>query len=178
MPIVEQSNTLKVGPLGLEAFHDYIVVVRDEFRSGYECTACEGEGENRCPSCLGAGRSLVTTGARCSMCSGRGKVVCEDCKGKGVVKGGIHIPDNKQNEPTTGTIVSCGPDVKLLSNGQSVMFPSYAGHQLELGGEDPETGEEKKYLVVICHETEVICKVSGHLELRRLKKKVAASTTA
>jgi co-chaperonin GroES (HSP10) len=171
------DNVLKIGPLELEASGDYLILLRDEFRSGYECVTCNGIGSWRCLNCMGSGKSMVSKDARCSACEGRGTVLCEHCKGKGVVEGGLVIPEDRQNEPTTGTIVSCGPDVKRYANGQAIMFPSYAGHQLKLGGETPE-GEEKEYLVVIMHESEAICKVRGHLELRRLKKKLAAHTTA
>jgi co-chaperonin GroES (HSP10) len=173
----EPSNILKVGPLELEAAGDYIILLRDEFRSGYECPKCEGEGVIRCDSCGGTGRSLVVKDGRCTQCMGNKSMACPDCGGKGVVAGGLVIPEDRQNEPTTGTIVSMGPEVSRYGVGNSVMFPSYAGHQLKLTGETPE-GEEREYLVVVMHQTEIICHCRGQLELRRLKKKVAASTTA
>ncbi len=171
------DNVLRIGPLELEASGDYLILLRDEFRSGYECTFCLGQGEVKCEGCAGTGRSLLTEDGRCPICHGHKTKVCPLCNGKTVVEGGIVIPEDRQNEPTTGTIISCGPDVKRHENGISIMFPSYAGHQLKLGGETPE-GEEKEYLVVIMHESEAICRVRGHLELRRLKKKLAAHTTA
>ncbi|SRR5258706_131208 len=171
------DNVLRIGPLELEASGDYLILLRDEFRSGYECTFCLGKGEIKCDNCSGSGLSLLNKDARCSRCAGAGTTLCPECKGKTVVEGGIVIPEDRQNEPTTGTIMSCGPDVKCHENGQAIMFPSYAGHQLKLGGETPE-GEEKEYLVVIMHESEAICFVRGHLEMRRLKKKLAAHTTA
>jgi len=174
---MSDDNVLRIGPLELEASGDYIILLRDEFRSGYECTFCLGKGEIKCENCFGSGRSIVNVDTLCLLCRGGGTLLCPECKGKTVIEGGIVIPEDRQNEPTTGTIVSCGPDVKRHENGVSIMFPSYAGHQLKLGGETPD-GEEKEYLVVIMHESEAICRVRGHLELRRLKKKVAAHTTA
>jgi co-chaperonin GroES (HSP10) len=171
------ENVLKVGPLELEASGDYLILLRDEFRSGYECPACDGKGVIVCDSCRGSGGSLVVKEGRCAKCRGDRDIPCPECKGKGVIEGGLVIPEDRQSEPTTGTIVSRGPKAILYEIGGSVLFPNYAGHQLKLGGETP-TGEEKEYLVVIMHESEVICKVTGHLELRRLKKKVAAHTTA
>jgi co-chaperonin GroES (HSP10) len=173
----ETDNVLRVGPLELEASGDYLILLRDEFRSGYECTFCLGQGQIKCDGCSGTGRSLIVKDGRCPRCEARGVITCPLCNGKTVVEGGIVIPEDRQNEPTTGAICSCGPDVIRYTNGQSVMFPSFAGHQLKLTGDTPE-GEEREYLVVIMHESEVICRVKGHLELRRLKKKVAAHTTA
>ena len=171
------DNVLRIGPLELEASGDYLILLRDEFRSGYECRTCNGSGETPCVFCGGTGNSPLTTDSFCTMCEGRKTQVCPSCKGKTVEEGGIVVPDNKKNLPTTGTIVSTGPNVKYLRRQQEVMFPNYAGHQLELSAVDLE-GNEIDINICIMHESEVICKCRGHLELRRLKKKIAAFTTA
>lgn len=122
--------------IGLEAVGDNILVLIDSYRSGYECTACKGTGKlkqiTRCvcdPDIsdeeLNEARGYgVERGARnrfgridapCLECAGdymskrvNRIIECPTCKGKGAT---LIIPDSAQSLPTTGVILSVGPDV-------------------------------------------------------------------
>lgn len=113
--------------IGLEAVGDNILVLIDSYRSGYECTACMGTGQLRMKSrctCdpdspddkLDQPRGTRNRfGAPCESCNGDYMsrridmtVACDKCKGKG---SSLFIPDNAKSMPTTGVILSKGPDV-------------------------------------------------------------------
>ena len=137
------DNKLVLGDLKFAAFGDRVLIQEDEFKSGYEC-----------PDCSGSGRNPLNVDMR-----------CKACEGKGVVEGGLVIPDESMRKPTTGKIVSIGEDVEALEVGQAVMYSSYAGHTIELN--------RAGYQIVlrILHEPEVLCLVEGHLELRTVRGK-------
>ena len=170
-----ETNVLKLGSLELEAHADRLIVVRDEFRSGYECVTCTGKGMVVCGNCGGTGKSIVAGNARCSRCKGERQVVCPECHGKQVMEGGLVVPESKQNEPTTGTVVSVGPEVTKFKRGDAVLFASFTGHEMELNAYDLE-GREVQVNIVIMRESEPLARVRGHLELRRVKRSVAVST--
>lgn len=170
-----ESNLLKMGGLSLEAHADRLIVVRDEFRSGYECATCTGRGVVACENCKGTGVSVVAANARCSRCKGGKTVICPECEGKQVMEGGIVVPDSSKREVTTGTIVSVGPEVTKFKRGDSILFTSFTGHELDLNAYELD-GTEVKVAIVIMRESEPLAKVSGHLELRRVKRSAAVAT--
>lgn len=169
-----KTNVLKLGSMELEAHADRIIVVQDDFVSGYECLTCKGKQEVVCEGCRGTGHSLVVKDGKCSRCQGRKSIVCPTCNGKGGV---LIIPDNAERRPTTGEILSVGPLVKHFERGQSVIYPSFAGHVWDLTAVDVH-GREVTVVVVCLREDEVLAKVSGHLELRRVRKSRAVGTAA
>jgi co-chaperonin GroES (HSP10) len=179
-----ESNILKLGTLEMEAHADRILVLQDDFVSGFECVDCGGTGYLRCVECKGEGKysSMAATGKgnafsiekKCSSCDGKGKQACRACGGKG---GLLVIPDASERRPTTGTIVSVGNKVTDFTRGQGVLYPSFAGQVLELEDKDIH-GRDVKVTIVILRDSEVLTKVKGHLELRRVKKNVAVSTAA
>jgi hypothetical protein len=169
-----KTNVLKLGSMELEAHSDRIIVVQDDFISGYECLTCEGEQEITCDSCRGTGNSLVVKDGKCSKCQGRKRIVCPTCGGKGAT---LVIPETAERRPTTGQILSVGPKVTGFERGQSVIYPSFAGHVWDLTALDIH-GKEVTVVVVCLREDEVLAKVSGHLELRRVRKSAAMSTAA
>lgn len=103
----------------------------------------------------------------CKNCAGSGTASCPDCGGKG---GLIVVPEDAQRRPTTGVIVSAGPKVEHLRVGQSVMYSNFAGHAVSLND-----GERKVELRIL-HETEVLCRIEGHIELRTLRDKHEMTT--
>ena len=169
------SNVLKMGSLEIEAHADRLIVVRDEFRSGYECATCVGKGRVTCNNCNGTGMSVVAANARCSRCKGERFILCPECEGKQVMEGGIVVPDTSKREVTTGTIVSIGPEVTKFKRGDSILFTSFTGHELDLNAYELD-GTEVKVAIVIMRESEPLAKVSGHLELRRVKRSSAVAT--
>jgi hypothetical protein len=162
------TNVLCLGELKLEAHADRIIIVEDEFRSGYECATCGGTGNVKCADCSN-GTSAVNPLIKCKSCAGRTWILCADCGGKGAT---LVIPEQSERRPTTGTIVSIGPDVTRLTRGQSVIYPSFCGHVFDLAAVDL-SGTEIQVCIRIMRESEVIAKVSGHLDLRRVQKSLA-----
>lgn len=172
-----ETNVLKLGELTMEACKDRIIVIEDEFKSGYECTRCEGAGSLLCENCNGTGKSSISKDARCSQCQGRKHIVCPECKGKTVVQGGIVVPEASERRPTTGVIVSIGPDITKFERNQSVLYTSFSGHVLDLTAYDIH-GREVLVVIRIIQESDILCKVTGHMELRRVKKSQAVGTAA
>jgi co-chaperonin GroES (HSP10) len=190
-----QSNVLKLGTMTMQAHADRLLIVQDPFVSGYECTVCGGKNVINevsyvsCSDCRGRGyrvrvvqpqlgseddQAQETVEVKCSTCDGQGQVVCSACEGKGGV---IIVPDASERRPTTGTIASIGNEVTQFERGQSVIYPSFAGHAYDLTAEDMQ-GNPVQITIVILRESEVLAKISGHLELRRVKKSAALGTAA
>lgn len=175
-----ETNVLKLGTMTMEAHANRLIIVQDQFVSGYECTTCGGKqivnevSYVKCEDCDGHGQRGVK---KCSTCAGVGKVACPACQGRG---GLIIVPDQSERRPTTGTIASVGPDVVKNGNfqrGESVIYPSFAGHAYDLTAEDIH-GNPVAITIVVLLESEVLAKISGHLELRRVKKSTALNTAA
>ena len=118
--------------LAIQSTGDRIWVLRDQFKSGYECTTCKGSRYvGACELCLGSGEVKKQ---ECRSCKGNGKKECPDCQGKGVKSGGLIVPETSQKPPETGTILSCGPDVVDFKEGDHVVYSSYAGTELNFKG--------------------------------------------
>lgn len=168
----DASNEIKLGTLKMKAAGNRLIVVGDEFRTGYECVACEGRGEVNCDKCDGTGASIVTESGRCGRCRGQKVMICPSCKGKG---GTLVIPDDKKARPTTGRVVSTGPLVTQFKPGQSVMFTSFSGHAFDLTATDIN-GNEVLITLWVLREDEVLSEVSGHTQLRQVRKSMAMAT--
>ena len=158
------SEVFSLGSLRFYALGDRVLIEEDKFRSGYECPKCEGAAKVVCENCNGDGHYAIDSGPikMCSGCGGAGKLTCPECNGKG---GLIAVPETAQRRPTTGVVVSAGPECKVLKVGQSVMFSNFAGYVVDL----ERAG--KSVCLRILHETEILCGMEGHLELRTLKGK-------
>jgi RecJ-like exonuclease len=159
-----------------------------------------------CSDCRGTGQRAISMSdsyKKCSTCDGTGQVPCPDCDGKGGV---IIVPDASERRPTTGTIVSVGDQIlcpqcegwgrteslggkieclrckgtggsRVFDRGQAVIYPSFVGHTYDLTAEDVN-GNPVAVTIVIMRESEVLAKVAGHLELRRVKKSTSLGTAA
>lgn len=190
-----ESNWIKLGTLEMEAVGDRMIVVQDDFRFGTECTTCGArdirmisQTEQRsvvvCEDCAGSGNRLVSLGKsedeylkKCSTCDGNGWHVCEACKGTGTEAGLIAHPKDREQRPTTGTIVSVGDRVTKFKRGDSIIYPSFVGHFWQLNAVDVD-GNEVQVDVGVMREEEAIARVKGHLELRRVKSSKALGTAA
>jgi hypothetical protein len=178
--IDHQSNVLTLGTMQWEAHHDRIIVLQDDFRSGLECTRCMGRDVRnevsviRCDNCKGTGKSAIVKDGQCSMCSGDGIIPCPDCKGKG---GTLIVPGTAERRPTTGIIVSAGERCATYNRGQSVIYPSFAGHAYDMTATDIH-GNTVTATIVIMREEDVLCGIRGHLELRQMKRSAAMGTAA
>lgn len=156
-----------VGAVVFYALGDRVIIKQDPFRTGYECEGCNGSGKAPCGACNGSGASPRVREARCATCGGTGALMCTECEGKG---GLLVAPEVSQRRPTTGTVVSAGPDCKVLKVGDSVMYSNFAGYTTDL---HDGVGEVS---LRILHETEVLCGVEGHLEVRRVRQQREALT--
>lgn len=118
--------------LGLEALGDNIIVLEDQFRTGYECTKCDGSGhgEEQCPRCQGS--LIESIDDTCKVCDGVGKVAdlfrpvgdthipnmekmkeCRQCRGTG------HDPDFKNSKLEPGLYPCRACIVRDLSGNSS-----------------------------------------------------------
>lgn len=143
------SNVLELTDLniGLKAANGNIFVLIDHYRSGYECPTCHGIGKMReITSCVcdnpenefGPGvRNRF--GAACEACMGDylskrvdKEVTCPNalCKDGHI----LHIPDKAKILPTTGIIMSVGPDVKYAEINNRVVFGGQSGTFLPMRG--------------------------------------------
>src|SRR5579859_6632430 len=121
----------KLGAVEFAAFGDRLLIIEDEFRSGYECRGCGGSGKRDCENCQGRGRYFVDAIERkCSACSGTGKETCSECGGKG---GLIVVPEVSQRRPSTGSVVSVGHLVEHFKVGDNVLYSNFAGHAMDIG---------------------------------------------
>jgi co-chaperonin GroES (HSP10) len=146
------KNVFRVGTVEFEALGDRVIVLEDQFVSGYECKACQGHGWVPCTECV-EGKSKLNPNIQCRVCSGTQKAPCEKCSGKGAL---LVIPEKSERRPTTGTIVSVGEGCKVMQKDSKVMYGSFAGHVVTLG----------EIVLRVLHESEILCRVSGHLEYR------------
>ena len=168
---------IKVGnsTLGLAVIGDQVLVFEDKFKTGYECSKCDGAGylDEDCTFCKGTGKE--SEDAICRMCCSDnvtrignyspGKKTCDRCEGKGSL---IIAPQTAEMKPTTGVIMSVGPDVysdtrvinKItgqkwaypLQVGDRVLYSQFAGVGINL---------KQKQIIRILHAHEVIAKIYG-----------------
>jgi RecJ-like exonuclease len=156
------------------------VAAREEFIEK-KCSTCSGKGAIPCPACEGKGGLIVvpdaserrpTTGTIASVGD---QIWCPNCNGSGI----IELPSKselnlgwkpcKRCKGTGGT--------KTFQRGQAVIYPSFAGHAYDLTAEDMQ-GNPVAITIVILRESEILAKISGHLEMRRVKKSAAMGTAA
>ena len=143
------SEWFEVGEVGFAASGDRLVIEEDQFKSGYECKVCGGSG--RVPSTVAGGK--VKT--------------CPECDGKGGI---IVVPEVSQRRPTTGIVRSAGELCKVYKVGDGVLFSNFAGFAIDLN----RAGQP--VCLRILHETEVLTKVRGHLELRAISSQREATS--
>lgn len=141
--------------IGLEAIGDNILVLIDSYRSGYECTVCKGTGKlHRTSRCIcdpdvpdselnNSRGSRNRFGAECETCHGSylemridDVVTCHKCEGKGAT---LVIPQSAQSLPTTGIILSKGPEVTRagIELNKRIIATPHAGVFLPMRGNIP-----------------------------------------
>lgn len=113
--LVDGQNVVELQQLGISlmAVEDKIIVMFDDFKSGYECKNCNGKGLIvGCIVCENTGKDRF--GQDCKSCLGAGdksQRQCSTCKGKGDI---LVIPETAKSLPTTGVVVSMGPDTPAM----------------------------------------------------------------
>ena len=139
--------------IGMEAIGDKIIVLMDSYRSGYECTVCKGAGKvrqfSRC-KCDPDEWNMETHlergtknrfGEPCDICGGNylskrvdSIVECPQCHGKGAT---LIIPDTAKSLPTTGIVVSIGPDADRSFLHKRILVGPYSGVFCPMKGNIP-----------------------------------------
>jgi hypothetical protein len=171
LEIAAAENVYFAGPMGMEATFDRVLVLEDEFRSGYECDTCQKTGKLKCPDCTD-GSSRLNPDIQCKTCQGHQSITCTDCNGKGEL---IVIPEVAKRRPTTGLIVSKGSEVHTYALGDYACYPNFCGEVWELSGLDAN-GVESTIVLRIMKEKELLCRVTGHLSLKRMKRRASQIT--
>ena len=92
---IDNDNAVELTELQiqLEAVEDKIIILVDNFKSGYECKECGGTGKIKSPVVEGAMKD------------------CTACGGKG---GLLIVPEVAKTLPTLGTVLSMGPKTKWM----------------------------------------------------------------
>jgi hypothetical protein len=164
-----ESNVVTLGRMQMEAHDDRLLIVEDPFVSGLECTDCGRTGKIACPDCKGEGvRKTATYEKKCSGCDGLGKIGCPTCKGHGAI---LFVPDESKMRPTTGLVVSTGDKAHKIQRGDSVCYSSFTGQKWQFDVPDKD-GNSVEVVIRCMHDNEVLCKLSGHLEMRRVRKSI------
>ena len=150
--------------IGLECVFDKVIVLMDKFKTGFECTKCEGECYlnepcDFCKTSPGLEGKGTENERPCRMCcppnlmqSGGqkpGYKVCPQCKGKG---GTIIAPETSKMKVSSGVVTSCGPDVKNFKVGDRVLHGFWAGTEISM---------KQKSVLRIMGEQEIMCKIYG-----------------
>jgi co-chaperonin GroES (HSP10) len=180
------SNIVVIGGASFEAENDRLIVLQDEYRSGYECPKCLDKDirsmQGRevsvidCENCGGKGNyQKGNLTVKCSVCEAKGFVPCPECQGKG---GTIIMAETAKRLPTTGTIVSLGPDIAdKRKRGDKVIYPSFSGHAFDLKAYDVH-GKVVDAVIVILRDQEIIARMYGTLEQNQVKSSKALHTAA
>lgn len=160
-----------------------------------------------CENCEGTGRSILNKDARCARCRGTGRTICETCKGKGgslVVPDASERRPTTGRILSMGDAIFCAPcegtgmigiptldgeqitgfsspckrckgtgGTQTFVRGQSVIYTSFSGHCWDLV---LPNGEE--IVIRVLQESDILAKIQGHLDLRRVKKSQAVGTAA
>lgn len=120
--IVDGQNVCTIENLNISlmAIEDKIIVMFDEYKSGYECKDCKGTGKVQtvcvCENSGHPGFKNRFKQVACDFCGGdyekgRRELICLVCKGFGNI---IEIPQTAKTLPTTGIVVSMGPETPAM----------------------------------------------------------------
>jgi hypothetical protein len=159
------ENIYNVAGCGFQAEFSNIIVFEDIFRSGYECETCDATGKVRCAECDN-GSSRINPEIQCKSCHGEMVITCPTCNGK---KEWIVVPDTAKRRPTTGHVVSVGPEVTRYKRGDYVLYTNFCGEAMDLTGIDAD-GRERVIVLRILKERETMCRIHGEMTMRRIRK--------
>ena len=86
------------------------------------------------------------------------RIIVLPAKAEGITPGGIVLPENSRERPTTGEVVAVGPGERTengtrlemeFSEGQTVFFKTYSGSDIEYDGETYKILSEDDVLAVL-----------------------------
>ena len=87
-----------------------------------------------------------------------GKVLVKRLEAEEVTEGGIVLPDAAKEKPQKGTVLALGDGKQLddgtrakfqVKKGDKVLFTSYAGTEIKLGGEEHMLMDESDILAIL-----------------------------
>lgn len=127
--LVDGQNVCEIQNLGISlmAVEDKIIVMFDEYKSGYECKDCKGTGKVHylcdCELNSHPGYRNRFKEVTCERCHGdyekaRKEIQCKICKGFGNI---IEIPQSAKTLPTTGVVVSMGPETPAMKQTELIL---------------------------------------------------------
>lgn len=120
--VLDGHNVAEIQELGISlmAVEDKIIVMHDDYKSGYECKTCKAKGYlEGCGFCADTGKDRFDQ--PCKNCKGEGKnlkITCPDCKGKQVW---LEIPQTAKSLPTTGVVLSMGPETPAMKKTKEIL---------------------------------------------------------
>lgn len=127
--LVDGQNVCEIQNLGISlmAVEDKIIVMFDEYKSGYECKDCKGTGKVHylCDCELNGHPGYRNRfNEVCERCHGdyekvRKEIQCKICKGFGNI---IEIPQSAKTLPTTGVVVSMGPETPAMKKTKEIIL--------------------------------------------------------
>jgi chaperonin GroES len=86
------------------------------------------------------------------------KVIVQRLEANAVTAGGIVLPDSAKEKPQRGTIISIGDGKQLddgsrapmsVKKGQEVLFTSYAGTEVKVGGKELLIMDESDIMAIV-----------------------------
>lgn len=124
--IVDNDNAVELTELKiqLEAVEDKIIVVMDQFKSGFECATCGGSGKIKSPVVADALKD------------------CPDCHGKGAL---LIVPEIAKSLPTLGTVMSVGEKTRWASHLREYIKYKLDHPNLDSLQESPEEAENRRF---------------------------------
>ena len=133
---VENVIFIVGGKLGLEAIGNKILILIDKFKSGYECKDCNETGIYIACECTRRGTfGLKESGKVCHYREACARQIvgetCKTCNGTGST---LKIPETARAIPTSGVIVSVGPETTKRKIGERVLFGAHTGYFLPFKG--------------------------------------------
>ena len=139
LAVTTEANVIFViaGKLGLEAIEDKILILIDKFKSGFECKDCNETGSYVACECVRetGTQGVKKNGKTCAFREACSRqmigTTCNTCNGTGST---LVMPENARAIPTSGVIVSVGPDCKSRKIGERVLFGAHTGYYLPFKG--------------------------------------------
>ncbi len=148
------------GKIAVEAVEDKILVLLDKFKTGYECKTCDGTGIlKKCPSCDGASFDRFKQPCKeCQISKENGIFSsipypreCDRCKGIGA---SIIVPETTKGMPTSGLIVSLGPQCKHRALGERVLFGAHVGYYIPFKGNVRLRAMREHEIICLMHKVD------------------------
>lgn len=152
-----------------------ILIREDEFRTGLECTTCDGKGHTneKCPLCKGTkfessidpetGENTVFMCRACAVGEKGGRQsygfkLCPSCNGRTAT---IIIPETSERRPTSGVIIAIGKEVNEFSIGDHVLYSNYVGQKFDF----------EDVVLRTMHQSDVYCRIKNMQDKHKKLKK-------